>query len=75
MKYKKFTNFTFTQNIYLPSGEISKQFLLADSGQESDMILIFGRLSGLNIFKNSRNWYFDGSLQLGRRMAVAVYRV
>ncbi|KAE9534905.1 hypothetical protein AGLY_008197 [Aphis glycines] len=49
---------------YSPNDGISEQFLLADSGHGTDRVLIFGRLSGLKILKNSRTWYCDGTFRI-----------
>lgn len=58
---------------YSPNDGISEQFLLADSGQESDRVLIFGRLSGLKILKNSRTWYCDGTFRIAPLLFSQVY--
>ncbi|KAL4097696.1 hypothetical protein QTP88_022427 [Uroleucon formosanum] len=58
---------------YSPNDEINEQFLLADSGQESDRVLIFGRLSGLKILKNSRTWYCDGTFRIAPLLFSQVY--
>ncbi|KAL4088583.1 hypothetical protein QTP88_023672 [Uroleucon formosanum] len=58
---------------YSPNDEINEQFLLADSGQESDRVLIFGRLSGLKILKNSGTWYCDGTFRIAPLLFSQVY--
>jgi len=58
---------------YSPYDGISEQSLLADSGQESDRVLIFGRLSGLKILKNSRTWYCDGTFRIAPLLFSQVY--
>ncbi|XP_060845775.1 uncharacterized protein LOC132925392 [Rhopalosiphum padi] len=58
---------------YSPNNGLSEQFLLADSGQESDRVLIFGRLSGLKILKNSRTWYCDGTFRIAPLLFSQVY--
>ncbi|CAI6358531.1 unnamed protein product [Macrosiphum euphorbiae] len=58
---------------YSPNDGINEQFLLADSGQESDRVLIFGRLSGLKILKNSRTWYCDGTFRIAPLLFSQVY--
>lgn len=58
---------------YSPNDGISERFLLADSGQESDRVLIFGRLNGLKIIKNSQTWYYDGTFRIAPLLFSQVY--
>lgn len=60
---------------YSPTEGVSEQLLLADSGNEFDRILIFGRPNGLKILKNSKTWYFDGNFGVPPSLFAQVYMI
>lgn len=51
----------------------SKQFLLADSSNKIDRILIFGRPRGLKIIKNSKIWYYDVTFRVATLLFAQIY--
>jgi hypothetical protein len=59
---------TYSQNY-----GISENFLLGNSGQESDRVLIFDQFSRLKILKNSRNRYCDGTFRIAQLLFSHVY--
>lgn len=54
---------------------VSEQFLLGDSGNEIDRILMFDRPSGLKILNNSKNVYCDINLRVATSVFAQVYVV
>lgn len=55
------------------TNEDSEKFLLGDSGPDDDRILIFGRESNLNRFKDSTNWFVDGTFKIAPRLFSQVF--
>jgi hypothetical protein len=59
--------------IYSPSESVNETFLLDDSGPGLDRILIFGRLSSLDILERSKIWFCDGSFKIAPPLIAQVY--
>ncbi|KAE9544177.1 hypothetical protein AGLY_001356 [Aphis glycines] len=52
---------------------INEIFLLADSGPSNERILIFGRPLGLELLKDSKIWYMDGTFKVAPTPFSQVY--
>jgi len=50
--------------IYSPFEGLNEKFLLDDTGPGLDRILIFGRLSSLDILERSKIWFCDGTFKI-----------
>ena len=59
--------------IYVTSDGQPEEFLIADSGQENDRILIFGRKSWINILRDSDVWFADGTFKMAPPLFYQVY--
>lgn len=60
---------------YEMSNGQSENFLIADSGQEDDRILIFGRQSWLVFLRDSEVWYADGTFKMSPPLFYQVYAI
>lgn len=59
--------------MYSPSEGHEEQFLLADSGPGAERILIFGRRRYLDILRNSKTWFGDGTFKISPPLFTQVY--
>jgi len=59
--------------IYPPSEGVNETFLLDDTGPGLDRILIFGRLSSLDILERSKIWFCDGTFKIAPPLFTQVY--
>lgn len=59
--------------LYSSSVRIKEKFLLADSSQEIEKILIFERPIALEILRNSDAWYVDWTFKVTPLLFVQLY--
>lgn len=67
--------FTEACKTYNPQPGISENFLLANSGEDSSRILIFGREIWLHHLRDSQTWYADGTFKIAPPLFSQVYIV